>query len=548
MANKIPGEQAESSQTFYGSDTTHAESDRLRRMAEQIGDRVSVGALERALGGSLGGKTIFDVGAGDSVSLGQTITGLGGSYVPSDIRSSALDAHRNMFGVAHHTSAPDLAVLAEVDPHAIHARAVFGWLGPNQRDMALAAMFEGAPNKPITIIDYDWSVADGPEVYCGAVEAAMRILRQTGFRPDYGRYMASDLESRARGVAGPDSSIGIATWTTPVGRHIPLEGALPMITSTSEALLQQMRQIGMVDQAAELEAQVSELIKFSEHYPSEPVTLPDLVSTTITPIIGDETTKTRELHRVLQSIKKPLGEHVNSLPLPGVGIAETPAQRDAARRIQAAAYYIDGIVDANSVDDNGLLTELIDPPELYNDRSFYVLATSKGIVRTVIRGIEPSPGRGPETLPEIQRLEQHAPDAYKELHKLEVLGSGKRVFEVSGLAKNPFEGETIDVINAIIGLAIETQRRGYDYAVMGLQEKNVPALRAMIGDAILPIQTADARHSVGLPGVDPNMKFVTLYADVVRVIDSIAEHAKQQRAAPFLTRIGEVAEAAATHI
>ena len=145
---------------FYDK-TVPSEARRLDMMAA-IGDPVSVAALSRLAGGDLSGRTVLDLGAGDSTTLGRTLVSGGTAYVPVDKRSGAIEVHSIHFP---HAFVGDVADFSEVDvtPDYIHARFVAAWLPPGRREAMLAAMLERSDSG--VIIDYDWSTAKGPQPY-----------------------------------------------------------------------------------------------------------------------------------------------------------------------------------------------------------------------------------------------------------------------------------------------------------------------------------------------------------------------------------------------
>jgi hypothetical protein len=138
---------------------------------------------------------VADVGAGESTSLGAALTVRNPSltYIPVDIRSHDVDAHRSWGFDGLVGSATDLP-LAEGTVDVIHARFLLGWLDPVGRRWAveeMCRMSKGAARA--VLIDYDWASAAGPDVLVLWKDKLLELLAGFGFDPYYGQQLNVDV-------------------------------------------------------------------------------------------------------------------------------------------------------------------------------------------------------------------------------------------------------------------------------------------------------------------------------------------------------------------
>src|SRR4051794_10571585 len=158
----VVGGPAPTARRFYETKSASSvDARRLRRMAGAA-DMVSL----RALGPIVDrlGVVDADVGAGDSTALADALTTRNPSltYLPIDIRPSAVNAHRTHGFDGRVGSAKDLP-LADDSVDAVHARFVFGWLDSAGRRRAVEELLRVTRGVGrAVVIDYDWATADGP--------------------------------------------------------------------------------------------------------------------------------------------------------------------------------------------------------------------------------------------------------------------------------------------------------------------------------------------------------------------------------------------------
>lgn len=536
---------ADNAEQFYNVSTV-SEAQRLRLMA-LFADHVSVAAVHSALGENIEGKIILDEGCGDSTTLGEQLTAIGATYVPTDMREASVTAQRER-GFNGHQS---LVTALEVDTGSVdmpHARFTFGWLTSGQKDTALLEMLRvSRPDEAaLTVIDYDWASITGPTPFLDVVEETKARMRSVGFEPDYGSTVVEDVQSRLEAIADKPGEISVQEHRVPtyVG---PIDGALPILASTAESIASQLEGVGMVDAAANMRGLLDTLRQYVAQHPDEKVKLPDIVAAIAvihnkSDVFGDALADHTTVYNFLRQCKQVLRaeafiegkdyEAVNS-SVPGlkeVVLASHPSLVLAARRIQFDAYLKDGIVTNEAKGPDGALNTEIDPVELVQ-RSKYVVSLGETNVRSAVRAIYPSPEvTDPReallTLPTPRRLQEHAPNTFAALSQHDLMSGKKKVIEVSALAKDMLNGEFVDVVNAVVGLADMLQKEGVDYAVMGLQESHLDLIQGVFGrKAIRNIDGDDAVHPVQLPGVAEAKKFVPLVVDVQKFREVVHAHA-----------------------
>jgi SAM-dependent methyltransferase len=264
---------------FYdGALSSSAEAARLRSMAGAA-DGVSLAALGAVV--DRPGAVMADVGAGESTSLGAALTRRNRSltYVPIDVRSPAVDAHRRWGFDGRVGSATDLPLAGDtVD--IVHARFVFGWLDAAERRRAVEEVLRVSRSAArMVLIDYDWSSAAGPEVVALWRDKLIELLSGFGFDPYYGQRLAADVARHleAAGVEAADYSAKEvrATTTEPIGQ------ALGMIGAVMASVRGRLSAVGLDDHADELAALHAAVADHGRRRPSTPITLPTMVATTV---------------------------------------------------------------------------------------------------------------------------------------------------------------------------------------------------------------------------------------------------------------------------
>jgi len=534
---------------FYGV-STESEGERLKLMSA-IADEVSLGLVDKALS-DLGfdrvvdAPVLVDVGCGDSVSFGVRLRELSMNYIPVDVRPESVEAQEEAGAAAVLASADDLRGVESNGVNIINSRFTFAWLsddsGKDQRTRALAEMLRIAKDDlAMHITDYDWSVIEGPVEFVGCIR---NLMSKMGFETDYGSRMRADLDPRLgllvdveQGVRSGDVQIRESRSRVYSGC---IGGALEIVESTVRAMASQMRGIGMDREADEAVDAFAGLCEYARDNPEEVVALPEIVS--VQYIIRNKESLLLETARRYHSAYAARRadellanrEFVEGfdyvIPRQDVAGLEHIVEAKsaelvlAARRIQTDAYLEDHIITTEAVEGQGragraTLSEDVDPAELV-ERSRYVVALDDNEVKSVVRAIMPN-SAGLESLPTIERIMKHAPEAWSELRNHPLMAS-KNVVEISALGKNMRQGKLVDVVKTVLLLADTVRRDGCEYAVMGLQGRKVRLIEALFGEeSFEKLASGDATHSISLPGVSHEVNFVPLIVEAQSFLEGV---------------------------
>lgn len=549
MYEPVPVLSASQSQDFY-REGSEAEARRLDLMA-MVANHVSVDMLSLlARRSRTQGFIVVDVGAGDSPRLGREITERGYAYRPIDMRSDAVEAQRRAGFDAVQSIATELA-LPSRSADMIHSRFTWGWLSDTERTLSLAEMLRVCgDDAAIAIIDYDWTTIEGPALLHEMVNNLMTMMRQTGFEPEYGKRLHDDLSEKLNYLIEGRHEIALMRMATYDG---PIEaGIAHFIAPTIDAIATQLIKIGKHDQAATLRNDLATLEAYACAHSAERVRLPEIVATGT--VVKDATQRlspamttyldardgTDRDRRSYDSFVEGV-DFESALPhIPSarrVAIATSHDMVLAARRIQTTAYFKNEIIGFDAVGDNGVLVDGNDPMDLVR-RSIYFVPLDEHTLWMdgVVRIITPTDEGGIWSLPTIQRLLRHSPEAMKALQKYPFMNGVDKTVEVSGLAKNMLGGTLGDVMVAMVVLAEVAVNNGYRYGVMGLQESKVDLIEHLFGkEAIHRIDGQEAVHHIDLPGVKENSLFVPLYVDGANFVEAVYNHAKQQKGRLFAT-------------
>ncbi len=528
-------------EAFYERGST-AEVNRLDYMA-RIADAISVDVIA-SLGRSLAidQPVVVDIGAGDSVSLGRTLSEIGMTYVPVDIRQDAVQSQRAAGFNAIQSSTRNIDISPEtVD--LVHARFTWGWLNDDEREHSLVEMLRiTKEDAGISVIDYDWSAVTGPRAFLDAVGHMQQAMEYAGFDPKFGRVVMEDISGRLERMLIDDERVTITEQRESVFVG-EIQHAVQIIEKTAVAASTQLRQIGLSQMADDIDSGFVALAQYIAEHPNESVTLPDVVSVSVGFRGGRDNfadyarslcaqhSSTLERLREQEEQAFAAGTDFREL-FPGVGsmsaigIAKTPSLILAARRVQAEAYVKDGIVGSEAVGYDGALIVENDPVELVN-RSEYLVAMGEGSVRGVVRIIQPN-WRGKESLPTVARLRAHSPEAWQELLAHPAMASNEQLIEVSALAKDASAGGFMDVMKAILALVAHAQspERGYRYGIMGLQKTHLSLMLSVFGEQnFQQLAASDATHAIDLPGVKNDVEFVPLIVDGQKFVTRAHAHA-----------------------
>lgn len=515
-----------------------SEAERLRMMAE-IADNVSIDAISKLLSGlDTVTPLTLDIGAGDSLSLGLSLRELGQLYIPVDTRKEVIETHRRAGFDAFQAMATKLP-FENGNFDVAHSRFTWGWLSSEERLLSLAEMLRVSGDQSgLTVIDYDWSVVDGPKIFLDIIEKVKDIMRQTGFDPDYGSSLPHDIEDKLGHFLGGGYIVEADRAATYSG---PIDGAYAIIEQTAQAIIDQLRMIGSGAQADELASDLALLQAYIAQHPEENASLPEIVSTRVA-IDGKSSHYNQAMAAYLNSYGERRNgdnkseqftegkDYLQALPdvrsLTNVGIAKSKEMISSARMMQAVAYVKDGIVGFEAIGPDGTLSDEIDPPELVN-RSVYFTAMHKDQrIGGMIRIIRQDDGVGVRSLPTLDRLYRHSPKAWQWLQNSDVMAQPDKIIEVSGLAKNMLGGSFEDTVQAMLVMSEFVRQNGYNYGIMGLQESKLKLIEGIFGnEAIQRVQGEDAEHPVDLPGVKDSIHFIPLYVDAKKFAEAVSRYA-----------------------
>ena len=157
---------------------------------------------------------------------------------------------------------------------------VLAWLDPTGRRRAVEEMLRVSRcGARLVVIDYDWASAAGPEVVELWKQRLLGVLTGFGFDPYCGRQLPLDLPHHltATGLQPGDYTVkdGRATRTE------PLRDALATMTQTMAPVVERLEALDLDDDADELAAMFSAIVRYADQDPDAPITFPAVVATTV---------------------------------------------------------------------------------------------------------------------------------------------------------------------------------------------------------------------------------------------------------------------------
>ncbi len=511
---------------FYdpGGQASSVEAARLATMAAAA-DLVSLTALGRIV--DRDGIVIADVGAGDSTSLGAALAARNPSatYLPIDMRPSAVSAHRARGWDGRVGSATDLPIDdASVD--AVHARFVLAWLDPTGRRRAVEEMLRVSRGRArLVVIDYDWGSAAGPEVVEVWKQRLLRVLTGFGFDPYCGRQLPLDLPHHLTGAG-----LRPGDYTVKDGRATrtePLSDALATITQTMAPVVERLESLDLDDDADELAAAFSAVVRYAGQHPDAPITFPAMAATTV------ELNTTAALGTAAGAIGRGRAarrRRATSRRLPSAGPPELGVHRlesadliDQARRLHAAEYVQHGHATDEAIDSDGFLIAAIDPSDVIARSDYLGVVDDEGLVTACLRMIRPVRG-DMTTLPTLRKLlAQRRPHGLSELP----FPTGSALFEVSGLAKSSLNRDRTAILRLLLATGCEASRCGDDFAVMGVVESTARLLMSVFGtQAIRPLDSSSTIAVDGV-GIRPGgVRLVPCYSVTATFVNDLLGHCR----------------------
>lgn len=562
LERRMEQNAAGKSTEFYAIGS-EAEVKRLELMAE-VADKVSLRHLDLIRQNFNGSPLrILDVGCGDSVSLGNSVNEKGDTYVATDMREDAVARQVSQGHESYQNLAIDLNSIKASEIDIVHSRFTWGWLSDCNRRKSMEEMLRVSNEDicGICVIDYDWSVVDGPDVFIKAIDNVKQIMRASGFEPDYGAQLSEDFSQKLDKFIDNSNRPQVITERYPVYEGT-IGQAYAYIRQTADAILEQLNSVDMVDSIASLQSDLVDLEDYIKRHPEAHVNLPEIVAChavipqkqTLLSSSAKKTINKVEAKRLMNEYIGPVqykpgldyDEYVDGLETLGNVVIARPGSylENDARRIQAAAYIADNIVGQAAIDsETGMLTTDVDPLSLVDKSTYLVALKDESTIAAVIRGIMPDCANSAQYLPTIQRMSGHSPKTLEALQGHPIFAEDTLVFEVSALAKNPLGYSLMDVSKTVLGLAHVARGRGYEYGVMGLQKSHVELIESIFGTkAVHRIQGEDAEHSIDLPGVRQYATFVPLIVHIPTFLGDVEDYieAKKEKKNAFFAQLGDM--------
>lgn len=519
---------------FYDH-TTDAEGKRLDEMAQQVGDVLSARLIREALG-SVNGRSVLDVGAGDSIGLGESLRREGVLYIPCDRRPEAVQAQQA--AGAEHAFVSEATSL-DFPPDtvdSVHFRATMAWLDDEARERAFLEALRVCREAPsVVVLDYDWHTAVGPQPFMTAIAKTCDILAKQGFAVGYGAQVRQDMQRWARQYFA-EGSYEVGAEDRQV-YTAPLAEAESMIAMSAGALVAQLEELDMKDDAAVVKDALAQLSAYAAgEGQGDEVTMPHLVGVRLTvaskaDALKPATARILERHEVQrqrrnlyleEGVDFVRPEYLKAPGLENVAIAVSERAIQEARSVQADRYEAEGMIDPETGrKSDGTLTDEIDSPELVARSVYFVTMGDSGRITGVIRIIRPGDA-GAETQPTMTH------GIYDDVRRdLE----DKQVVEVSAFAPAS-SGQPIDAIKATVAAARYVRQMGYDVGVMSMRDDKKHFFMHVFGKGNFE-QIGDVVSAGEVTGAASTLRFVPLRVDAQQFIGQVHRYAAERKGPVF---------------
>jgi hypothetical protein len=469
-------------QDFYTPDEINeAEAERLKMMAEAA-DSISLDALGEAI--LIPNAKIGDIGAGDSTTLGLRMKTINPTlrYLPVDIRPEAVQEHVEAGFDGRIASATDLPY-EDASLDALHSRFTFGWLDAGGRERALQEFVRTLQDgSRLTIIDYDWSVAQGPEPVNNLIGKVTGLMKSFGFDPNYGGRLAGDLVNsptlEACIVEPPKLTANRAANVQ------TLDESLDTIAMTIQPVIDKLIDVGLEDEADELLMLSREVYEYAQIDPDAPVRFPDIVSVNL---LLDNVEGQRAVRQKIHQSRKLGIEATRKQTMVAVGgpelgtyVLKSDDMILQARRLHAQAYHAHGFVTDEAIQDDGTLIEEIDPTSTVLASNYIGKFNGEGTVTGNLRQIE-TPNHEAAGLPVEEKLREAFAGKEDELARYPFMQPGKKTFEASALGKSSEDTDKATLGKLLVAIEAVAKAGEYDYALMGVVEPTARLLEAFFG-------------------------------------------------------------------
>ena len=228
------------------------------------------------------GVVVVDVGAGESTSLGVTLTVRNPSltYVPVDIRSDAVDTQRRCGFDGRVGSATDLP-LGDGTVDVVHARFVFGWLDPAGRRPCRRGDAPGEQGRRPGGADrlrleqrrraptWSWRGRTSSSS-CWPSSGSTRTTGD-GWRVTFAATCPPPASMRRRTRSPRPASAATE----------PIRQALGTIGVQVAAVVDRLSAVGLDDDADQLTSLYAAVTDYGRRHPETPITFPTMVATTV---------------------------------------------------------------------------------------------------------------------------------------------------------------------------------------------------------------------------------------------------------------------------
>lgn len=538
-------------QTFYETDRINeAEAQRLQLMATYA-DFVSLAAIHEITDRQ--DVVCVDVGAGDSITLGQKIYERNetAKYIPIDLREDAVSRHRDAGFDARVGYATDLP-LPDNTADVLHSRFTFGWLDHAGRARALEEMIRvGNNHAQLTVIDYDWGRAGGPEPVNRLVDKVTGIMGAFGFDPYYGAKSAEEMQAGLAEYGYTSENAEITTHRT--GIKESMSRSLPTIEATVQPVVSKLTEFGLTEDAEGVAKLLEEVRAYAMDHPDEEMQFPDIVA--VTAKVQSETLHEEALAKIhhIRSVGREAMSQETMVavgsPLLNTYVLPSASTRLQARQLHARAFYDHGYVTDEGLNPDGTLIEEIDPQEIIDASTYIGVINGEATVTGNIRVVELDDGR-PHRLPTVVKVTEALGEDNELLKDLPFMRAGMKVNEASALGRSGQSKDKTIMPKLLLAAWSEAKRRGTDYMVMTIVNGTARMLTAGFGEEAFQRIDGDAAV-VQLKGKGINPQGVTLvpfYVHIDTFVESCLKHFDKNPDSEFVKQARPLFEAASEFV
>lgn len=499
---------------FYVT-SDEAEARRLELMAG-LADPVSLAALRHLPRRSV----LLDVGAGDSVTLGQYLRQNEIKYVAVDMRPEAIAKHRAAGFEDSEVAFSNALPFEDASFDASFSRFVDGWSGPEAQLQKLGEMLRVSKDT-LGFVEYDWGPAYGPPPVQALLDRLKAIVTDLGFDPTCGADMPQNIDRMLTACGfGPQHrslTTETATFEGTVGQFLPIMEAhvAPLLNHFKD------KDPLTFDEITRLWEDVIVYAAASEANFQARMRLPDMVSVVVReldPLLHKAAVMDVAKKRALGEAAV-LAENLRVVGPPELEVFEFSGPfRDMADRFHTETfkrYITDDGWDLVT----GRLSENINPRRIV-ERSMYMGKFENGEMAISIRRV----GGPLEELPTIEKVREiERCLAVKQGREVEILAglpfmdAHEKVFEGSALGRLRGIGNGISVSKLFVAIICEAAREGYTYGVVSLVDHMARSLGSTYGQKAFERIGGEENIAIKLGGPEIRPEGVVLIPYYIRV-------------------------------